>query len=573
MVRTDSRGSTSQRGGKIPFTQNGAVPATLRPESRQDNPAMTAWDTQDQPLSSYTFSHQTPQLQRSMSQRKSELQRVPEHTHVVEDPIDFITRTVGTPIVQISPAMSMPFAAPQHHRLSTGSLNIPTPSTPSDSLTTASTLTSNSMSRSNSLCNEQMLESMQMMKVHSTASYSDFNHVDHTMYDQVAPTFTSSSHTRRSSNEEQSQLLVGAGGASHDSQFSHSLSPDFTSSGSFGAKMEKTQSVESTSSQSSSRNVKRLQAQINIAAARPLMPKGGSDDDAMSRNNSSQSMTRLESKDGSQDKVAISKPAYQRPKHDRVYCKQCDSHSEGFRGEHELRRHMDREHKSLVKKWVCSEPADGLKHPKPVVPLSRCKACGQQKKKYGAYYNAAAHLRRTHFKPKTSKGRKSSKTESEESRAGKGGGDWPPMTELKYWMKEVEEVAPEYSLTTSQQDEADASEDENDVTIDDEIYSQNTMSSIGSTNFDNALFDVSPTYNIYPAPVNSDMYSMPMPLDSQSQCMDQSMYNGANQVNFPNFSPSDFQNDPLAFLDTSLPHSFDDQVVLTGHDFNFSTYQ
>ena len=119
--------------------------------------------------------------------------------------------------------------------------------------------------------------------------------------------------------------------------------------------MEKSQSVESTSSTSSasSRNVKRLQDQIAAGQARTLMPKGGSKGILMSRDNSSQAMTRIESKDGSQDKVAISKPSYQRPKHDRVWCKKCDNHAEGFRGEHELRRHDDREHKEMVKKWVC----------------------------------------------------------------------------------------------------------------------------------------------------------------------------------------------------------------------------
>jgi hypothetical protein len=119
------------------------------------------------------------------------------------------------------------------------------------------------------------------------------------------------------------------------------------------------------------------------------MPKGNSEDLATSRensssnpssnltSNSSHSMTKLESKDG-QDKVAISsKASYQRPKHDRVYFKLCDSHQGGFRGKHKLGRHVDREYKALVKKWVCEEPKDGLNHPKPVTPLLKCKACAQ----------------------------------------------------------------------------------------------------------------------------------------------------------------------------------------------------
>jgi hypothetical protein len=133
--------------------------------------------------------------------------------------------------------------------------------------------------------------------------------------------------------------------------------------------------------------------------------------------------------------VAISKPNYQRPMHYRVFCKQCDSHPEGFRSEHELRRHQEREHKGLIKKWICIEPDDGDDHPKPVLPLPRCRAC-REKKRYGAYYNAAAHLRRAHFKPK----QKRKGEDAEEKRREKTGGDWPPMAELKYWMKEIEEV-------------------------------------------------------------------------------------------------------------------------------------
>jgi len=313
----------------------------------------------------------------------------------------------------------------------------------------------------------------------------------------------------------------------------------------------------------------------------------------MSRDNSSQSMNRLDSRDGSSDKVAISsKTTYQRPKHDRVYCKQCDSHQEGFRGEHELRRHVDREHKTLVKKWVCEEPKDGLNHPKPVLPLSRCKACHQQKKKYGAYYNAAAHLRRAHFKPKKPQRTKSNtKVEDGEKRGGKGGGDWPPMSELKYWMKEVEEQVTDSTLTEeelAQQEAADASDDEDITTFDDAIFSQQTSS---GGNFDTNFADASPIH-LYPSAINTNIYGMSnMPLDltgsgSQGHCMDaQSMYTPSSQSSFPSFSPHHhlFTTDAtMAFFDTSSLSSLsqnqnfaalDDQVLLTGHDFVDPFYQ
>jgi hypothetical protein len=94
-----------------------------------------------------------------------------------------------------------------------------------------------------------------------------------------------------------------------------------------------------------------------------------------------------------------------------------------------------------VKKWVCIEPNDGGDHPKPVVPLSKCKACFNQRKRYKAYYNAAAHLRRAHFRPKAKGRRKNDEKNDDEKRGGKGGRDWPPASELKCWMKQMPEIS------------------------------------------------------------------------------------------------------------------------------------
>ncbi|KAK4187986.1 hypothetical protein QBC35DRAFT_216147 [Podospora australis] len=131
--------------------------------------------------------------------------------------------------------------------------------------------------------------------------------------------------------------------------------------------------------------------------------------------------------------------SYHRPQLRRVYCTKCNEYPEGFRGEHELRRHNDAKHAATVKRWVCTEPQGASNSPQPMIPLSKCKACVTQKW-YGAYYNAAAHLRRAHFNP---------------HRGGKASGDWPPMSILKDWMREVRQ-----SIDSQDHDDASSGEDE-----------------------------------------------------------------------------------------------------------------
>ncbi|KAK5117581.1 hypothetical protein LTR62_005003 [Meristemomyces frigidus] len=154
-------------------------------------------------------------------------------------------------------------------------------------------------------------------------------------------------------------------------------------------------------------------------------------------------------------KEAISKVTYTRPSHPKLYCTACEEYPQGFRGEHELRRHYDRAHAQMRKVWICVQPTTPSKEGwMPAKPIGICKQC-KQKKQYNVYYNAAAHLRRAHFCPRK-RGRRA-RGEERESRAGKAGGDWPPIEWLKAngWLQEIEVVASrflEYQILASQLD-------------------------------------------------------------------------------------------------------------------------
>lgn len=151
----------------------------------------------------------------------------------------------------------------------------------------------------------------------------------------------------------------------------------------------------------------------------------------------------------SNGEALLTKPssAYQRPPVRRVYCTKCSDYPEGFRGEHELRRHTHARHSALVKRWICQD-AGSVSGIQPVVPLANCKAC-LLKKHYGAYYNAAAHLRRAHFNPQ----------KGSNNAAAKASSDWPPMGVLKEWMQEIQQ-APDGSAAPITEEHQSPSDDE-----------------------------------------------------------------------------------------------------------------
>tara|TARA_R110002003_G_scaffold288_4_gene18352 strand:- start:21272 stop:22009 length:738 start_codon:yes stop_codon:yes gene_type:complete len=116
----------------------------------------------------------------------------------------------------------------------------------------------------------------------------------------------------------------------------------------------------------------------------------------------------------------------------RLKCPVCTDYPDGFRSEHELRRHTNRVHRKTRKVWVTIDSSPDKTF------LANCKAC-QTGKKYNECYNAASHLRRMHFHPHKRGERKM--TAAEARRGGKPGDLDPPMDVLKTnWLREVDEI-------------------------------------------------------------------------------------------------------------------------------------
>ncbi|KAJ9618555.1 hypothetical protein H2204_012974 [Knufia peltigerae] len=154
-------------------------------------------------------------------------------------------------------------------------------------------------------------------------------------------------------------------------------------------------------------------------------------------------------------KAEIARSNRQPPLRKTTFCRFCNDQPQGFHGDHELRRHMDRHHASVRRVWICKDAsATGTF-------LSNCKAC-RTGKPYGANYNAAAHLRRAHFNP--CKNRRGGRAKKSENRGGMGGGNNPPMEFLKNWMYEelemnlngrtvVQDIVPDTMYETAMVDE------------------------------------------------------------------------------------------------------------------------
>ena len=126
----------------------------------------------------------------------------------------------------------------------------------------------------------------------------------------------------------------------------------------------------------------------------------------------------------------------------RLKCPVCSDYPDGFRSEHELRRHTNRVHKKARKVWVTIDTSPDKSF------LANCKAC-QTGKRYNECYNAASHLRRMHFHPHKRGERKM--TAAEARKGGKATDLDPPMEILKTnWLREVDEVVDEDDMPTDE---------------------------------------------------------------------------------------------------------------------------
>ncbi|OAP55547.1 hypothetical protein AYL99_10520 [Fonsecaea erecta] len=332
---------------------------------------------------------------------------------------------------------------------SPGGVFTPMTATSDSSMTAPSTVLSEPMSRSNT--NDVLCEGFGMFRMDSMSMAKDHKASSSMMPDEPRYPQDAEPARRLSFLPTTSSSVVGTGfGCNVFSRLSfeddelQSSSPssfEMKKSPSSGSDASSVSVLSQSHMSSSARGLPPPPPQQEVVVprssntvSRPLAPK-------MERapGSSSQSvempaprLIAVQGADGTvKHKAEISRTIRQQPPRKTTFCQFCNDQPQGFHGDHELRRHIERHHSQVRRVWICKDASADGKF------LSNCKAC-RSRKSYGANYNAAAHLRRAHFNP--CKNRRGGRGKKSEGRGGMGGGNTPPMEFLKHWMYEELEL-------------------------------------------------------------------------------------------------------------------------------------